>query len=384
MPTAMIQTADGTLCIRSHAVPLLAGDDGTAQTLALMWQKVRGLDLDEQGRPSQEGDTHPGVRAFALQATRDCSARDDWQQAQALYYAVQCAVPFRGEKDEQVQTPWLTLGAGHPEYAGGDCDDMTVLLCALMSSLGIPATIRTEDYNGRGYAHVYARVGLRDPRQGGRIVEWRPLDASVEGAGTGPGWSPPNPVRVREWPEIVPRGTIQDRGALARPNDLALSKGREPMLGFGFGHIFKDILGGAKGFAEGGPAGAAAGAAQAELKQHVGPKKLKAIRGGASMIGGNAGKYLSIGMGDAPDSNLDRQVRAAEAGINAYMQQRRGPVLRMDAPMQSRAAVTIDAASGQMVATPDAKKNWIGTIPNEDVAIAVSLAGLAVAFLVRR
>jgi hypothetical protein len=251
MQQATIQIRDErygnrTLEVRSHAAPLHSGDAGTAQTAQLMWQKVNGEDLDEHGHPSEEGDTHPGVRAWAVQAVRGTPDRDDWAQAVALFEAVQRNIRFLGEKDELVQTPWLTLQLG-----AGDCDDFTVLLVALLRSIGIPATFKTVEVNGDGaFNHVYAMVGIR--RQG-KIVSWQALDPTV--AEAEPGWQPPNATREKFWNEVPKE----------RPHTM-----QTPELGGFFSFMKKAVKvgeGAVEGFAAGGPAGAVAGGARATMAQ---------------------------------------------------------------------------------------------------------------------
>ena len=391
MQSALIRTPNGTIPIRNFAVPLLAGDDGTEQTVGLMWQKVHGLDRDDRGRPSMEGDTHPGVRAFALRATHDCPDRDDWAQAQALYHAVQCAVRFRGEKDEQVQTPWLTLGAGDPALAAGDCDDMTVLLVALLASIGIPAKIRTVQCGRSGaYDHVYALVGVR---RNGKVAEWRAIDPTVQG--TEPGWHPPNERRARVWNDHslitenpsarlnVPRGTYFDSSTrgLPRGEDHSMQGYGcvpAPTMGdLGFFHLLKKLAGGAlqvgEGFATGGPAGAATAGARIGMKAIHRPKLLHAAQGAFSQFG--------LGDVDSALTKVNRELPAVQAGIDAYMRQRHGPVVRNAMPGN---AEQFSAPASDSVPTAGASKHWIGNIPNEDVAIGVSLVGLAAAFLIRK
>ena len=76
----------------------------------------------------------------------------------------------------------------------GDCDDFTMLVCCLLSVLGVPweiVTVAADPREPGRFSHVYARAVLPD---GGRL----PLDASH---GHYPGWEVPkgDVMRVRVW-----------------------------------------------------------------------------------------------------------------------------------------------------------------------------------------
>src|SRR5262249_22543060 len=71
------------------------------------------------------------------------------------------------------QNPRRTLGDLH----GGDCDDYTSSICALLLSIGIPCrfkVIRTKESSE--WNHIYAQGGL--PRA--NPTRWFTLDASVD------------------------------------------------------------------------------------------------------------------------------------------------------------------------------------------------------------
>lgn len=236
MTQALGQSRDGTpFPITSQSYALPAGDAGTRMTVQMMIRKATGAD-------GKEGSEHPGVRNFAIEATRGCPARDDWAQAKAIYEAVKKEIEFRGEKDETIQTPWLTL-----QWAAGDCDDFTTLIVSLLKSLGIPAKIETIATGAdRAFCHVFPLVGIR---KNGQVMEWRALDATVPK--TKAGWRPPDATRSQQW----------GGRELSSESEETMS-----YLGFGLPHFVKKIAGTAihygEGYAAGGPAGVAAMAAQ--------------------------------------------------------------------------------------------------------------------------
>jgi hypothetical protein len=252
MREAFIRTDDGTIPIRSYSLPLPKGDAGVELTVRLMNSKIQG----------EEGSRHPGVRAFAIDATRKAEDRDDWQQAQALFQAVKRKIRFRGEQDETVQTPWLTLQLG-----AGDCDDHTTLLVALLRSLGIPARIQTIALDQtKQFEHVFTMVGVRDH---GRVAAWLPLDTTVPTAV--PGWQPPNPTRRKVWGDESLRSGIMDD---------------QKTLGMSF---FKRLLQvgkigaeGAVGFATGGVPGAIKAGTNATAQAVAKAKANKAMRHAAA------------------------------------------------------------------------------------------------------
>ncbi len=175
---------------RTRAFHLPHGDTGIYATVRQMEKFANG----------PEGVGSPEVRKFALQAVRG-SVRNV-SELSALFYAVKDAIDFRGEADETLQTPKLTL-----EFGGGDCDDISTLLVALARTLGYDATFKTvavarEDPTA--YSHVYAVA--RDKVTG----EWVALDPTVKTAY--PGWEPPDISRSRMYRPSMTMGRLRLRG----------------------------------------------------------------------------------------------------------------------------------------------------------------------------
>lgn|GEM_PF-1056715 len=160
---------------RTKALHLPNGDAGIYATVRRMEQFASG----------PEGVMSPEVRKAALAAVRG-SVRNV-SELSALFYWVKNNIEFRGEADETLQTPKLTL-----EFQAGDCDDFAMLLVAMARSLGYDATFKTvavarEDPTA--YSHVYAVA--RDKVSG----QWTPLDPTVRNFS--PGSEPSDITRSR-------------------------------------------------------------------------------------------------------------------------------------------------------------------------------------------
>jgi len=137
--------------------PLLSGDAGVAQTIGVMRQIVDDAVKD------------PAVNAAAIEFVRgvsDSFSRD--QKAQAIYAAVanrwlyveDPVGPF-GPK-ETVRPVRLLL-----QTFAGDCDDATILICALCGTIGIPCrivTIAADPTSPREFSHVYPEAEIAPGR----------------------------------------------------------------------------------------------------------------------------------------------------------------------------------------------------------------------------
>ena len=104
---------------------------------------------------------------------------------------------------ELLVTPPVMVRSSKPQ---GDCDDFTMMVCALLKVLGVGfeiVTVAADGYDPSKFSHVFCRAVLSD---GSRI----PLDASH---GKYPGWCVPTSrtYRVQVWDEAG--NPIADRGA---------------------------------------------------------------------------------------------------------------------------------------------------------------------------
>jgi transglutaminase-like putative cysteine protease len=77
---------------------------------------------------------------------------------------------------EMVQTPPRTL-----QIRTGDCDDKSVLLAALLASIGLPTRFTAVGFNDGPLSHVLPEVKL--------AAKWIPLETILDGVE--PGWFPP-------------------------------------------------------------------------------------------------------------------------------------------------------------------------------------------------
>lgn len=156
---------------------LREGDAGVVQTVALMGKLAQG----------REGALHPALRQMAIEVVRGTPARDDYAQACAVFHYVKKHIEFRGEYDEWLQTPLVTAQLG-----AGDCDDQSMLVAALLMSLGIRSTFITVATGpDRQFSHVYAAAFIRDKNN------WLPLDTTVDRSF--PGWQPERVTRIKTY-----------------------------------------------------------------------------------------------------------------------------------------------------------------------------------------
>lgn len=116
------------------------GPEGTADKLALMEAYAHRWARDT------------AIQRAARQIVSRCSSRSD--ECVAAIEAHCARLPYRLEADDILRDPIDTLAHG------GDCDDLTVLVCALCEALGIPSKPQAvTDGNGVIF-HVRALVGL--------------------------------------------------------------------------------------------------------------------------------------------------------------------------------------------------------------------------------
>lgn len=173
----------------SYSVPLLEGDAGTEQTVELMRQAVRaGLQV-------------PFVWQTARRIFPNSTYHDDPGQVRKVFAWVKNNIRFMRDPygQETVSTPERTLEQGF-----GDCDDITVLMAALLGSLGYRTRIVTvaSTPHTEQFTHVYPEVLVR-----GR---WVAVDAARPGAAFGK--TVPRYSRKRVWD--VTNGEPQDVAGL--------------------------------------------------------------------------------------------------------------------------------------------------------------------------
>lgn len=164
----------GTLPTRTRLLGLSEGKAGAVQTL----KHMRTLARDSLREPDQQ------VRESALSIT---SGAQGWiAQARAIQQWVQDNIRYiQDPYDDQggvelVQSPQKTL-----DYGAGDCDDQSVLVASLLSSIGHPSRFIAVGFKGGDLSHVLTQTKVNNSGDDRR--DW----ASVETIQCRPlGWFP--------------------------------------------------------------------------------------------------------------------------------------------------------------------------------------------------
>lgn len=141
------------------------GAPGTRATLRLMSRLVR------LGRADQK------IRQKALDLISHIGIKDYRAEIEALFHFVRDTVRYTQDANgmEQVHSADVVL-----DQLAGDCDDMSVLLAALLQSIGKPTRFIAVGFGPPGeFEHVYVEVKTGN--------DWLPLDPSVP---VEPGWKP--------------------------------------------------------------------------------------------------------------------------------------------------------------------------------------------------
>jgi hypothetical protein len=156
--------------------PLLSGDAGVEQTIALMRQLV-----DEALRD-------PSIIRLAADIVRSVPAFDDFAEANALYEWVRRNIRFTKDpvNKEKLYPPAELL-----KIRAGDCDDISMLLATLLMAVGYPARLMTIAAPGSPdqFSHVYVEAEIA-----GRWIPVDPARADSEF-----GVAPPMFTRARWW-----------------------------------------------------------------------------------------------------------------------------------------------------------------------------------------
>lgn len=163
---------------KSTSVPLLEGDRGTEQTVALIRELV------------DEALKSPAVNRRAVDYLRGVPAYDPMAEVTAIYQGV--LRDFRFTNDP-IGKETLRPAEAILELGAGDCDDINgVLLPALLGSVGYPTrlvTISSNPIAPDDFTHIYAEVLVNG--------DWIPVDAARPG--TAFGFAPPTFFRKRVW-----------------------------------------------------------------------------------------------------------------------------------------------------------------------------------------
>lgn len=160
--------------------PLLNGDAGTAQTIALMRKLV------------DEALEDPAIVRKAIEIVRGVPAFDDVGEVQAIYEWVRRNIRYTKDPvtKEKLYPPAELL-----KIRAGDCDDISSLINVFATALGYPSrwvTISTQADNPSEFTHVYSEV--ETPAGSGN---WIALDAARLDSQFGE--EPPIYYRKRAW-----------------------------------------------------------------------------------------------------------------------------------------------------------------------------------------
>lgn len=173
-----MQLATNAYTLQSE--PLLAGDDGTAQTIA----KIRGLVESGKKDPRVNRTTGAILRGAGV------APYDDAGEVRAIFAWVLRNIRFTKDPEGK---ECLRPAATTLEWGFGDCDDINaILLPSMLGSIGYRTrivTIASHPAAPDQFSHVYCEVHL-----GGR---WIPLDAARKG--TSFGSEPSRRFRKRVW-----------------------------------------------------------------------------------------------------------------------------------------------------------------------------------------
>jgi transglutaminase-like putative cysteine protease len=139
---------------------------------------------------TREGRDDPRIRALAVKIVsqkcgkKHCISEKDYvSEVRAIFNYMRKNVRYVRDavKRDTFQSATRTL-----EFGGGDCDDYSITMGALLESIGYPIKLRViQTTDADDWNHIYIIVGIPpgDPNQ-----KWMSLDASLNRPA---GWAPP-------------------------------------------------------------------------------------------------------------------------------------------------------------------------------------------------
>jgi hypothetical protein len=186
--------------------PLLGGDAGVEQTVAVMRQLV-----DEALRDSS-------IIRLAADIVRGVPAFDDYAEANALYAWVKQHIRFTKDpvNKEKLYPPSELL-----KIRAGDCDDISMLLSTLLMAVGYPARLMTVATPGAPdqFSHVYVEAEI--PPGSGNWIAVDPARADSQF-----GVAPPITTRARWWSLVY--DTYGDLSGMRRRSSALSGLGHYP------------------------------------------------------------------------------------------------------------------------------------------------------------
>lgn len=181
MPLFFGQTpAPQTNFAPGYRAPLLSGEAGTAQTIAVMRQLVDQAQSDAE------------FVSFAVNIARSAPAYDELGEAEALYRWVKGNIRYT---KDPVTKETLFPPSELLKRRAGDCDDISMLLGAMLLAIGYPArliTVAANPGNPQEFSHVYTEGEV--PAGSG---QWVAMDAARYDSQFGV--EPPAYFRKRAW-----------------------------------------------------------------------------------------------------------------------------------------------------------------------------------------
>ena len=156
----------------------------TIATLSLIPDGVPGIaaTLKAMGGMVRQYKKSLAVRGNALRLTSQCNQKDWSCEVKSLHAFVRDYIRYVGDVTdvETVQSPDKTL-----EFGAGDCDDKSVLLAALLESIGHPTRFVAIGFEPGLYSHVYVETKIG--------ASWIPLETTEN---VEVGWQPDPKVIV--------------------------------------------------------------------------------------------------------------------------------------------------------------------------------------------
>lgn len=156
----------------------------TAQRLS-MAPGMRGLKqtLAQMRRLVNDGRVSPPIRSAAASVAFLTPEKDAIAECSAVFAYVRDTIRYLNDVNdvETLMSPQQTLALRY-----GDCDDQTVLLCAMLESIGYPTRFVVASYNDpRNFEHVYCQVFANEI--------WIDCDPTEHHEF---GWAPPDPLVI--------------------------------------------------------------------------------------------------------------------------------------------------------------------------------------------
>lgn len=150
----------------------------TTATLSLIPEGVAGIraTLDRMTALVRDGKKMMQVRQKAAGLVQQCAQKSWACEVQSIFEYVRDQVRYVQDPSnvELIQTPVKTL-----EFMYGDCDDKSILLAALLESIGHPTRFIAVGFEPGIYSHVYVETKIGNT--------WYPLETTEP---VQMGWSP--------------------------------------------------------------------------------------------------------------------------------------------------------------------------------------------------